>query len=58
LHEKGTVKRYDKVLERGMVHAGLDYHVPCHLHQIPRLCRDFMDIDTVVTTVSPLITGP
>ena len=41
-------------LERGLVKSGLDYHVPCYLHQIPRLCRDFMDIDTVITTVSPM----
>jgi itaconate CoA-transferase len=34
--------------------VGLSYFVPNYFHQIPRLCRDFMDIDVVVTTVSPM----
>jgi len=41
--------------ERGLVTVGLDYFVPCYLHQIPRLCRESMDIDTVITTVSPMV---
>jgi itaconate CoA-transferase len=40
--------------DRKLVKTGLTYHVPTYLHQIPRLCRDFMDIDTVMTTVSPM----
>lgn len=40
--------------ERGLIKTGLHYHVPCYLHQIPRLCRDYLKIDTVLTTVSPL----
>ncbi|MDO8842290.1 acetyl-CoA hydrolase/transferase family protein [Methanocalculus sp.] len=40
--------------DRMMTRYGLSYHVPSYLHQIPRLCRDFMEIDTVVTTVSPM----
>lgn len=40
--------------ERGLIKTGLNYHVPSYLHQIPRLCRDFMEIDAVITTVSPL----
>jgi len=39
--------------ERGLVQTGLNYFVPSYFHQVPRLCRDFMEIDTVVTTVSP-----
>lgn len=40
--------------DRNLVKTGLTYHVPTYLHQIPRLCRDFMEIDTVITTVSPM----
>lgn len=40
--------------DRKLVKTGLTYHVPTYLHQIPRLCRDFMEIDTVMTTVSPM----
>jgi itaconate CoA-transferase len=40
--------------DRNLIRTGLTYHVPTYLHQIPRLCRDFMDIDTVMTTVSPM----
>ena len=40
--------------DRSLVRVGLSYFVPNYFHQIPRLCRDFMDIDVVVTTVSPM----
>jgi itaconate CoA-transferase len=40
--------------DRARVKVGLSYYVPNYIHQIPRLCRDFMDIDVVVTTVSPM----
>ncbi len=40
--------------DRNQVKTGLTYHVPTYLHQIPRLCRDFMEIDTVLATVSPM----
>lgn len=39
---------------RGLVRVGLDYFVPNHFHQVPRLIRDFMDLDVTVTTVSPM----
>jgi len=39
--------------ERGQVQTGLNYFIPSYFHQVPRLCRDFMEIDTVLTTVSP-----
>ncbi|MBN1166817.1 MAG: acetyl-CoA hydrolase/transferase family protein [Methanospirillaceae archaeon] len=42
------------VADRVLTRYGLSYYVPSYLHQIPRLCRDFMEIDTVVTTVSPM----
>jgi len=41
-------------LDRDMVKVGLSYFVPNYFHQIPRLCREFMDIDVVVTSVSPM----
>jgi len=40
--------------DRGKVKVGLDNFIPNYFHQIPRLCRDFMEIDCVVTTVSPM----
>ncbi len=39
---------------RGLVRTGLNYYVPCYLHQIPKLCTDYMKIDLVITTVSPM----
>lgn len=41
-------------LDRGLVKVGLRYFVPNEFHQIPRFCRDFMDIDVTITTVSPM----
>lgn len=40
--------------DRGRVKVGLSYYIPNHLHQIPRFFNDNMDIDTIVTTVSPM----
>ena len=40
--------------ERGLVRAGLNYFVPSHFHQIPRLISEFMEVDATVTTVSPM----
>ncbi len=40
--------------DRDQVSAGLNYFVPNEFHQLPRICREFMDIDVVVTTVSPM----
>jgi itaconate CoA-transferase len=39
---------------RDLEQARLDTFVPNEFHRIPRYCREFMDIDTVVTTVSPM----
>jgi itaconate CoA-transferase len=41
-------------VDRGLVRGGLAYFVPCNFHEIPRLCRDFLDIDVMFTTVSPM----
>lgn len=40
--------------DRGMVRVGLDNFIPNYFHQVPRLCREFMEIDCMVTTVSPM----
>ena len=40
--------------DRGLVCRGLDLFVPNEFHQVPRLIRDFMEVDTVVTVVSPM----
>ncbi len=40
--------------DRSLVKVGLNYFVPNYFHQVPRFCSDFMEIDTTVTTVSPM----
>ncbi len=40
--------------DRSMVKVGLSYYVPNYVNQIPRLIRDFMQVDVTVTTVSPM----
>jgi itaconate CoA-transferase len=40
--------------DRARVKVGLSYYVPNYIHQIPRLVSDFIDIDVVITTVSPM----
>ena len=40
--------------DRGFVRVGLNSFVPNEFHQVPRLIRDFMEIDLVITTVSPM----
>ena len=39
---------------RSAVKVGLNYYVPNHFHQVPRLMRETLDIDVTVTTVSPM----
>lgn len=39
---------------RALVKVGLNYFVPNYFHQVPRFCRDFMQIDVTITTVSPM----
>ena len=40
--------------DRDLVRKGLNYFVPNEFHQIPRLIKDFMEVDVTVTTVSPM----
>jgi len=40
--------------DRARVRVGLNYFVPNYFHQIPRLLKDFMQIDVTVVTVSPM----
>jgi len=40
--------------DRSLVRTGLSYFVPNYFHQIPKLCREYMTIDVVVTMVSPM----
>jgi len=40
--------------DREVAQAGINTFVPNEFHRLPRYCREFMDIDTVVTTVSPM----
>jgi itaconate CoA-transferase len=40
--------------DRARVRVGLNYFVPNYFHQIPRLLKDFMQIDVTVVSVSPM----
>ena len=40
--------------DRARVRVGLNYFVPNYFHQIPRLVKDFMQVDVTVATVSPM----
>jgi itaconate CoA-transferase len=40
--------------ERDQVRTGQHLFVPNQFHQLPRLIREFMDVDVTVTTVSPM----
>ncbi len=40
--------------DRGLVGVGLNSFVPNHLHQVPRLIQDYLDLDLFVTTVAPM----
>jgi itaconate CoA-transferase len=37
---------------RGLVKVGLVHYVPCYFHQVPRLIRENMKVDVVVSSVS------
>lgn len=39
---------------RGLVSTGLNYYIPNHLHQIPRILEEFIGVDVCITTVSPM----
>ncbi|MDD5399086.1 MAG: acetyl-CoA hydrolase/transferase C-terminal domain-containing protein [Dehalococcoidia bacterium] len=39
---------------RSAVKVGLNYYVPNHFHQVPRLMRENLDIDVTITMVSPM----
>jgi itaconate CoA-transferase len=41
-------------LDRPLVKVGLEYFVPNYFHQVPRLIRDFMQVDITMATVSPM----
>lgn len=40
--------------ERGLVQVGLNYYMPNHFHQVPRLLTEFLGVDVLLTTVSPM----
>ncbi|MEE9911021.1 MAG: 4-hydroxybutyrate--acetyl-CoA CoA transferase [Deltaproteobacteria bacterium] len=40
--------------DRALVRVGLNYYVPGYYHQIPRLITEFIGVDVMVTTVSPM----
>jgi itaconate CoA-transferase len=39
---------------RGLVSTGLNYYVPNHLHQVPRLLEEYIGVDVCITMVSPM----
>jgi itaconate CoA-transferase len=49
-----TVSGFVSGGERGLVEAGLNYYMPNHFHQVPRLLSEFLGVDVLVTTVSPM----
>lgn len=40
--------------ERGLVQTGLNYYLPNHFHQVPRLLTECIKPEVVATTVSPM----
>ncbi len=40
--------------DRSLVKVGLCYFIPNYFHQVPRIICEFMKVDVVVTTVSPM----
>ncbi len=40
--------------DRGRVQVGLNYFVPTHFHQVPRLIEEGMQVDVAATVVSPM----
>jgi len=40
--------------DRSLVRVGLNYFIPNHFHQVPRMIRDHLDLDVCVITVSPM----
>jgi len=40
--------------DRDMIKRGLSYFIPNEFHQVPRFIREYMDVDVVITTVSPM----
>jgi itaconate CoA-transferase len=40
--------------DREMIKRGLSFFIPNEFHQVPRFIRDCMDVDVVITTVSPM----
>ncbi len=52
-----TVQAYSFFIsgaDRSLVKVGLHYYVPGYYHQIPRLITEFIGVDVMVTTVSPM----
>lgn len=41
-------------MDRGAVRVGLDQYLPNHLHQLPRLITEHMQLDVAATVVSPM----
>ena len=40
--------------DRHLVKVGLNYFVPAYYHQVPRLITEFIGVDVMITTVSPM----
>jgi itaconate CoA-transferase len=40
--------------DRSRVYVGLNYLVPAHFHQVPRLIEEHMQVDVAATVVSPM----
>jgi itaconate CoA-transferase len=40
--------------DRDMVRTGLNQFIPNHFHEVPKLIENYVDLDVVITTVSPM----
>jgi itaconate CoA-transferase len=40
--------------DREMIKSGLSFFIPNEFHQVPRFIRECLDVDVVITTVSPM----
>lgn len=54
---RGAVDAYSwfvSAADRDLIAQGRGHFVPNEFHEVPRLIREFIEVDTVITTVSPM----
>ncbi len=48
------ISQFVGAADRGLVRVGLNYYLPNHFYQLPRLIAEHMDVGVCATTVSPI----